>query len=370
MCSSDLLRWFKDGIDAIMQAYADIGMRATVAATYTDLNFPGSLPLELVPGAVEALKPRKIAEAADIFPQVDAFVARWRGRNPLLEPAAGPSSLPRCSTELFEASVDFIKSRGLRMQTHLLSAKSQVFVGLKRYGGSTVEFLKRIGCLEDWASFAHSIWLDPAEVRLMAGSAATVVHNPISNAKLGVGIAPIVELRRAGGKVAIGSDGSSSADGQNMFETVKAAATVHRHNHRYEDWILAEDALEMCWRGGASVLGQSVGRLAAGYAADLVLLGTRHLFITPKEQLAGQIVHSELGQSVDTVIIGGEIVFANGRFTRINEDAIHAEAQEILSRVYSGMAERERRFAEMYPVYRDIERAVTAAQLPFTRYCG
>ena len=166
MCSSDLLRWFKDGIDAIMQAYADIGMRATVAATYTDLNFPGSLPLELVPGAVEALKPRKIAEAADIFPQVDAFVARWRGRNPLLEPAAGPSSLPRCSTELFEASVDFIKSRGLRMQTHLLSAKSQVFVGLKRYGGSTVEFLKRIGCLEDWASFAHSIWLDRKSTRL------------------------------------------------------------------------------------------------------------------------------------------------------------------------------------------------------------
>lgn len=364
------LRWFNDGTDAIMRAYADIGMRATVAATFTDLNFPGSLPLELVPGALEALKPRVIAKADEIFPLVDAFVARWRGRNRLLSPAAGPSSLPRCSTELFEASVDFVRSRGLRFQTHLLSAKSQVFVGLKRYGGSTVEFLERIGCLGEWASFAHAIWLDPREVTLMARSPATVVHNPISNAKLGVGTAPIVELRKAGGKVAIGSDGSNSADGQNMFETIKAAANVHRARHRYDDWLLAEDVLDMCWRGGASVLGQRVGRLEPGYEADLVLLHTRSLFMTPKEQLAGQIVHSELGQSVDTVMIGGEIVFENGRFTRIDEAAIHAEAQEILTRAYSAMPERMRRFEEMYPIYRDIERAVAAAHLPFNRYCG
>lgn len=364
------LRWFKDGTDAIMRAYTDIGMRATVAVTYTDLNFPGSLPLELIPGAVEALKPRKVAEPGDIFPLAEDFIRRWRGRHPLVAPAVGPSSLPRCSTELFEASVDFVKAQGVRMQTHLLSAKSQVFVGLKRYGGSTVEFLERIGCLQEWASFAHSIWLDPDEVQLMARSPATVVHNPLSNGKLGVGTAPIIELRKAGGKVAIGSDGSSSCDGQNMFETIKAAANVHRVSHRYDDWILAEDALEMCWHGGAAVLGQKVGRLEPGYAADLVLMHTRSLFITPKEQLAGQIVHSELGGSVDTVVIGGDVVFADGRFTRIDEAAIHAEAQDILTRVYSGMPERERKFAEMYPIYRDLERAVAAAHLPFNRYCG
>jgi hypothetical protein len=101
-----------------------------------------------------------------------------------------------------------------------------------------------------------------------------------------------------------------------------------------------------------------------------MLLHTRHLFITPKEQLAGQIVHSELGSSVDTVIIGGEVVFTDNRFTRIDEEAIHAEAQEILNRVYSGMPERERKFEEMYPIFRDLERAVADAGLPFTRFCG
>ncbi len=363
------LRWFAEGSDAIMQAYADVGMRAMVAVTYTDLNFAGSLPLELVPGAIDALKPRRTAEPADIFPQLAAFIQRWRGKNPLLQPAIGPSSLPRCSTGLFEASVDFAKAQRVRMQTHLLSAKSQVFVGLKRYGGSTVEFLDRIGCLEDWASFAHSIWLDPGEVKRFAHSHACAVHNPISNSKLGVGTAPIIEMRKAGGTIAIGSDGSSSADGQNMFETIKSAANVHRVSHRYEDWILAEDALDMCWNGGAAALGQRVGKLSPGYAADLMLLHTRHLFMTPKEQLAGQIVHSELGSSIDTMIIGGEVIFADNRFTRIDEEAIHAEAQEILDRVYSGMPERERQFAEMYPIFRDLERAVAEAKLPFNRLC-
>lgn len=319
---------------------------------------------------MEALKPRKTAEFADIFPLAESFVDRWRSRNPLLLPAIGPSSLPRCSTELFEASVDFAKARHLRMQTHLLSAKSQVFVGQKRYGGSTVEFLDRIGCLEEWASYAHSIWLDPIEVKLFARSAACAVHNPISNSKLGVGTAPIIEMRKAGGRIAVGSDGSSSADGQNMFETIKSAANVHRSSHRYEDWILAEDALDMCWNGGAAAMGQRLGKLGPGYAADLMLLHTRNLFLTPKEQLAGQIVHSELGSSVDTMIIGGEVVFTDGHFTRIDEAAIHAEAQEILTRIYRGMPERMRQFDEMYPIFRDLERAVADAHLPFTRFCG
>ncbi len=363
-------RRFQDGTDAIMQAYADIGMRVMVAVIYSDQNFPGSLPLELIPGAIEALKPARIAKVDEILPAVNDFIRRWRGRNPLLTPAVGPSSPPRCSNELFEASVDLAQGHGLRLQTHLLAAKSEVFVGHQRHGGSTVAFLDRIGCLKEWASFAHAIWLDDDEVRLFAQSPATAVHNPISNFKLGGGLAPIVALRKAGARIAIGSDGSSSADGQNMFENVKATANLHRNSHEYEDWILAEDALDMCWDGGAGAIGQKVGRLESGYRADLTLLHTRNLFITPKEQLTGQIVHSEFGGSVDTVLINGDVVMADGRLTRIDEAAIHAEAQEILTRIYRGMPERERRFFELYPMFRDLERAVFRAKLPFSRYCG
>lgn len=361
---------FAEGSDAIMQAYADIGLRAAVAVSYTDVNFAASLPLELVPGLSDTLKPRRTAAVADVISHLEAFVSRWKGRHPLLSPMIGPSSLPRCSTELFEASVDLARRNGIGMQTHLLSGKSQVMIGKERYGGSTVEFLKRIGCLEDWASFAHSIWLSDEDVNIFGDSFAVAVHNPVSNMKLGAGIAPMPELRKAGAKIALGSDGASSADSQNMFETVKGAAILHRINHEQDDWILAEDALDMCWHGGAAAMRQKLGRIEPGHAADLTVLHTRNMFHAPKDQLAGQIVHSELGNSVDSVVVGGEVVMREGAITRIDEAAIHAEAQEIVSRLYAHLPDRMRRFEEVRPMFQELERRVNRTELHFARFCG
>jgi 5-methylthioadenosine/S-adenosylhomocysteine deaminase len=91
--------------------------------------------------------------------------------------------------------------------------------------------------------------------------------------------------------------------------------------------------------------------------------------VAPWEQLAGQIVHSELGGSVDSVIIGGEVVLENGRFTSIDEAAIHHEAQEIVNRLYAGLPERMARFEAVRPLFRELERKVYETKLPFTRYC-
>jgi cytosine/adenosine deaminase-related metal-dependent hydrolase len=255
------------------------------------------------------------------------------------------------------------------LQTHLLSGKGQVMVGRKRYGGSTVAFLKRIGALNKTSSYAHSIWLDDEEVGLIANSPAVVVHNPVSNMKLGSGRAPIPQLKKAGAHIALGADGGSSADAQNMFENLKGVAISHRNSLEQEDWILAEDALSMCWRGGARALNQPIGRLAEGCHADLTLLNTDTLLVAPWEQLAGQLVHSEMGASVESVIVGGEVVLDHGRFVSINEKALRVEAQEIISRVYAGLPERMARFESVRPLFRELEAKVYRTALGFTRYC-
>src|SRR5262249_42631032 len=150
-----------------MQAYADVGIRAGVAAQYADLDFFASLPMWLV-GEPLPEKPRDPPE--QILGRVESFIERWKDRDPRLQPMLGPSSLPRCSTELFEASVQLAEKQGVHLQSHLLSARSQVPVGEHRYGGSTVAFLERIGALKPWASYAHAIWLDPGEIELFGGS--------------------------------------------------------------------------------------------------------------------------------------------------------------------------------------------------------
>lgn len=359
-------RWFDEGMDRVMSAYADVGMRANVAAQYSDLDFLGSLPLALIG---EQRPDKRTAAVPELLGRIEPYLERWTGRHPRLRPMLGPSSLPRCSVELFEASIALARKRGVALHTHLLSAKSQVPVARERYGGSTVEFLRRIGALEPWTSFAHAIWLDDREIDLLAGSGTMVVHNPVSNLKLGAGIAPVPALLAAGVPVGLGTDGASSNDSQNMFETLKAAAIVQRPVVARGRWPSAMDALRMCWDGGARALGQKVGRLASGYRADIVLLRTGGLRIGPKDQVANQLVYAELGRSVETVLVEGEVVVRGGRVVSVDADAIRRDAQRLVEGIWSSLAERERRFGEVAPMLERLEREVRALPVGFSRFC-
>ena len=238
------------------------------------------------------------------------------------------------------------------------------------FGGSTVEYLRSLDGLQDWISFAHGIWLSDEDIALLAESAACVVHNPVSNQKLGAGIAPVPALLQAGVPVALGSDGASSNDSQNMFETIKSSAILHRIANRPDAWPSAEDALAMCWVGGSTVMGQAVGKIAPGFKADLTIMNTDSFFLGPKEQLINQLVYSELGMSVDTVIVDGRVVLSGGRIRTIDTDAILAEGQELANRIWENLPERMTRFTETQPILRQLEERVGAMELRFARTCG
>ena len=357
-------RWFDEGMDQIMFAYRDVGMRANVAAQYSDLEFLDSLPMSLIGEGAD--RPRT-ANVPDLLARLEPFLERWSGTHPRLRPMLGPSSLPRCSVELFEASLELARRRDVALHTHLLSAKSQVPLARERYGGSTVAFLERIGALTERVSFAHAIWLDDAEVTRLGELRGTVVHNPVSNQKLGAGIAPIPAMLRAGVHVGLGTDGASSNDSQNMFETLKAAALLQRPITPRAEWPTAFETLRMCWDGGAKAMGQPLGRIAAGYRADLVLLRPGELRLGPKEQIANQLVYAELGRSVETVIIDGEVVMTGRRVATVDAVALHEGAQHLVERVWSTLPARAARFAEVAPTLERLEQKVHALPIGFTR---
>lgn len=349
--------WMGDGLDAITRAYVDSGMRANVAAQYSDLDFFSSLPLDLIDGTEDLVRPPR-AKPDVVLGEVLAYIDRWNGTHPRITPMLGPSSLPRCSTDLFEASAETARDRGLRLQTHLLSAKSQIHVADTRYGTSTVEFLERIGCLGPWASFAHAIWLDDDEIARFAASDAVAVHNPVSNLKLGAGVAPVPDMLRAGAAVALGSDGASSNDSQNMWETVKMAALLPRAHGEPESWPGAASVLGMCWDGGARALGVPLGRIAPGHRADLVLLRTSEVFVAPKEQVAYQLAYGDMGNAVDTVLVDGETVVRDGKVIAVDVDAILAEAAELAARVWKGLPDRLTNYERTAPLLQRLENEV------------
>ncbi|MFS3127931.1 amidohydrolase family protein [Nocardioides sp. Bht2] len=356
-CSRADVEWVDEGMDAIMQAYVDLGMRANVAIQYSDLDFFTSIPIHLVEGG-EALRKPPVNTPDKVLAAANRFVDRWPGGDARVQAILGPSSLPRCSTELFEASVELAKSRGVRLQTHLLSAASQIEMAQHRYGMRTVEFLDKMGALEDWASFAHAIWLDDVEIDLFAQTDAVAVHNPASNLKLGAGVAPIPKLLKAGAKVAIGADGASSNDTQNMFETLKLSTILHRVHGPQETWPTAMDGLSMCWTNGAAAMGADIGRLAAGARGDVTVLDKGWIWPAPAEQLRQQLAYGELGMSVRDVYVDGKALLRDRKATTVDESAIRAEAAEIAERIWTTLPARLAKFEEVRPILEQVEAAV------------
>jgi cytosine/adenosine deaminase-related metal-dependent hydrolase len=182
-------------------------------------------------------------------------------------------------------------------------------------------------------------------MELVRDRGVTVVHNPVSNMKLGSGIAAVPELLGHGVNVALGTDGMCSNDGNDMFATLKTAALLHKlWEIDYEQWLGAEEAWALATTGGAVAAGDrdGLGSLEPGRRADLVLLDLESLVFTPLNDPLRQLALGSTTLAVSSVMVGGEWRVRDGRVTGVDEAAVLAEARargpEIVARHDEGFA--------------------------------
>jgi cytosine/adenosine deaminase-related metal-dependent hydrolase len=134
----------------------------------------------------------------------------------------------------------------LSPSAHLLETPAQKQLANEKYGCSAVEHLQKIGCLSPITSLAHCVWLDDSDMAIVAETGATVVHNPLSNLRLGSGIAPILKYRQAGANVSFGCDGAASSDSQDLLEAIKIGSILHNITDLdYRQWITPRQSVEM-----------------------------------------------------------------------------------------------------------------------------
>jgi guanine deaminase len=208
-------------------------------------------------------------------------------------------------------------------------------LALHRYGESLVEHLVRLGLPGPRFSAAHAIWIDDADIARLVQAGAAVVHNPMSNLRLGSGVAPARAMLDAGLTLAIGTDASNTSDGQNMFEALRLAAYLSRiADPDPSRWLSAEDVFRAATVGSASVLGfRRLGRLDPGYAADIVFVDLRQINYVPLRSPLLQLVLAENGAAVDSVMIDGRMVLDRGRMLTIDEDRLRADAAAAAERL-------------------------------------
>ena len=134
------------------------------------------------------------------------------------------------------------------------------------------------------------------------------------------------------------------------------AAILHRIALDPSEWPGSADALSMCWQGGASVVGQDLGRLEVGALGDVAVLGWGRLLPAPADQLRQQLVYSELGSSVRWVIVDRDVVVRDGVLQTIDAPAVQEAATEVVGRIWATLPSRLERFEEVAPIWRRLRR--------------
>jgi len=348
------------GAGAAIQAMRDLGLRHVVALTLSDKNYEETIPLENpVPQVGAEIQRMSASEAKATQAWIDdceAFIETFHAPEKLTIACPGPSAVQRCTDRLLVGSAELSRKRKLPIHIHLAETKAQAVMGQRIYCTSLLRHLDEIGVLDETMSLAHAIWVEPEDIELFAKRSATPVHNPASNLRIGSGFAPVKEYIRAGVKVALGTDGAASNDGQNMFDAVRLATLIHNQaGSDFNHWIPPQQALAMATRNGARAFGIDAGAIAPGKLADIVLLRRDTAAFTPLNDVLGQIVFCENGGSVDSVLVDGEVVVEAGRLTKVDEAEVLQLATQArlrldpsIARAFAAAKTMEPSLTEMY----------------------
>jgi 5-methylthioadenosine/S-adenosylhomocysteine deaminase len=347
-----------EALDAAMQAYADSGIRAGVAPLIQDDDQVLRAAVAARPALASLLgDPQEAMTAAKCLELLDWFFRKWHGtEGGRLLCFAGPAGFQWCSDELLQGSLEVAKRHGGGWHMHLLETKVQAMVCFDLYGKSATAVLKERDLLGPEVSLAHSVWLDEADVDILAETNSRVVHNPASNLRLGSGFAPVIQMLERGVKVALGTDGSASSDNQIMFDALKLAGLIHNlRSTDHDRWPSSRDVVRMATRNGAAALGleDDLGELKSGKLADIVLLDTSTLLFTPLNDAFRHLCYTENGSSVHTVIVDGRVVVEDGRLLTVDERSVAEEAREAWARRSSELPALRQK-AE--PLLREFER--------------
>ncbi len=364
-----------DGVRAVAQAYADAGMRATIAPMMADRSFYEAIPglLDFLPEPLRSDAARiKFAPHEESIAACRKILTTWDQSYDRIRPALGPTIPHHCSDAFLTACRDLASEHGIGMQMHIGESKMQAIVAHQRYGKTLVAHIDGLGLLGPRFCVSHGVWLDDDDRQRVADRGASISHNPGSNMKLGSGIADMRGMLDRGINVAIGTDGASSSDNLNVFEAMRTASYISRVQDRpVEQWISSREVLRAATEGGAHALGfDRIGRIDVGYKADVVFLDLASLNYTPLNDAVNQVVFCEDGTGVDSVMVGGRLVFDHGRHTTIDLPALRRQAEAAIERLAAVNAESRATFDRLEPYVGQYCGGLAASPYHVHRYCG
>ena len=260
--------------------------------------------------------------------RADAFIHDF-AQDDLIVPAIAPHAMYTLDTATLKAVRALADREHAPVIIHLAETEDEVRTSQRRFKATPVQYLESIGFWGPRTLAAHAVHLTDADIRILTRRRVGVSHNPESNMKLASGAARVVDLRRSGVAVGLGTDGAASNNDLDMFEAMRQAAFLHKLVSGDPRAIPATTALRMATIDGARALGleRTIGSLEPGKRADLIVVSMSAARQTPMYDPISHLVYVTRGDDVLTTIVNGQILMRDRRVLTLNETAVLDEAR-------------------------------------------
>ncbi len=331
-----------------LRAYDTVGMRCAFGPGTGDQNFLGvgpgdcdrrflaSLPRDLgerlqsqyMPGADQMT-------VADYMGVMEDLIGAWNAHD-RIDVWFGPPGPPWVSDSFLEIIGDAASRLDINIQTHLSESYYEKLQGPMFHGAPMLVHLHRLGLTGPRLSLAHGVWLTEEEIAIMAETGTAVSHNPSSNLRLRAGIAPLTAFFDAGIVTALGMDSTTINDDEDMFAEMRLALRLARAPTYHETVPEPADILACATQGGATLMRKDdqLGRLAPGFAADLLLIDMTAAttpWAAPEASPRDLALMKVRGADVRDVMVAGEWVLKRRQPTRFNLDDAVRELHEVMA---------------------------------------
>ena len=361
--------------DVVIDAYSEIGLRVVFSPMVWDIP-PIAMVRdkdELPPDVQEMLG----TTGRPIKDQFDYLESQFN-RHPAagtLHWALAPFAPQRCSPKMLQGCADLAHKHDLPVYTHVYETRGQALIAREQFAdhdGSLISYLENNGLLGPKLNIVHSVWITRPEMDRMAEADAGIVLNHLSNMKLKSGIAPVLDLREAGVRLGLGCDNCSGSDVQSVFQAMKMFCLLAAVSDPEPGAPLAHEVLRHATLGNARTAGLEgkLGAIKPGYKADLVLIDLNDTAYLPYNSAARQLVYTEAGRGVESVIIGGRMVMKERSVTTIDEAALRREVESLMRHFIADYDAVVAARAHALPYLRAAHRRMWEPDLGMQRFVG
>ncbi len=316
----------KELIDLEIQAARELGIRF--------LAVRGSMSLGRSKGG---LPPDDVVQTEDeILKDSERLIKEYHNTEKfsMTKVALAPCSPFSVTKELMKETASMARKYNVKAHTHIAETLDEEHFCIENYGKRPIALMEEVDWLGENFWYAHCVYLNKDEIKLMAETDTGVAHCPTSNLRLGSGIAPVSDMLDAGVRVGIAVDGSASNDSSNMLLEMRNALFVHRIKTGVKSMTAAK-VYNMATQQGASILGwNEIGAIEPGKAADIAVFNLNKLgYAGSLSDPVAAILFSGDTQIAEYTVVNGKIVVRNGKLVTVNEADLFKKANKIAENI-------------------------------------